>query len=139
MAKKLRLEQPSCFDIRNTIAKKDEVIRDFEKGIRFQELHTKVQAIKQGDDDVIMFRSDRAWYEAQVRDIEAIQDDIRSFQKFIDNGSHKMGHVYAGSGLYRALFVHDKPRMSDWALIEIDRERVPASDDLYEKNKVSTY
>lgn len=139
MAKQLRLEQPSSFDIRNTIARKDGVIRDLEKGTGFQDLHAKAQAIEQGADDIIMSGLDRAWYEAELRSIESIQGDKHVFETFLDNGSQALGHVYAGSGLYRVLDSMNRPsRLPNWALIQIDRERMPASNDLWKKNKVST-
>ena len=80
---------------------------------------------------------ERGQYRSTLKYIRQVQEARNVFQKFLDDGSQKLGYVFAGSGLYKGVRRPDGThRLSDWALINIFPGRLGTSESLHEQNKV---
>ncbi|KAJ5263273.1 hypothetical protein N7478_010878 [Penicillium angulare] len=123
MAKKiLRIEQPSTFDLKNTIAHLDESI-GCEKNPEFLRVDEKSKAIEQGVDDFVTPNEDRRYRKTLDR-IQTLESQRAVFEKILAEESHGLGHVFSGSGANSTITEDGVTRISDWALINVNLERL---------------
>ncbi|KAJ5085283.1 hypothetical protein N7532_010054 [Penicillium argentinense] len=134
----LRVEQPSTFDLQNTIMRIKKRINS-RRSSEFLELHELAEAIEKGSGG-FMIPPDEKAYKSTLRDIRSWEDRRAVFENFLHKESHKLGHVFCGSGIHRQVTVAggDK-RILDWALVQIDTERLPTGDALVDVNKPFPY
>ncbi|KAJ5995501.1 hypothetical protein N7481_002478 [Penicillium waksmanii] len=125
MAKQLlRIEQPSTFDLKNTIVHLSNRIKSL-RDPEYERLHRLKEAIKKGSDDFLTPRQELN-YEMDSKIIEHWEDRRAFFEGFLSKNSHKLGHVFCGSGLHHQIVAAGGYRqIMDWALIRVDKERIP--------------
>ena len=128
MAQKLlHVDHPSVGDLRSAISraestKKEALDRDY-CDLKFRmRKHKKLP-------DVYVTDKKQSHFKTKNLYIQAFRKRHKFFQSFLDKRQYYLGHVVAGSGLYRTkqqahMKTGNVPSALDWALINIDPQRL---------------
>ncbi|KAJ5087448.1 hypothetical protein N7456_011064 [Penicillium angulare] len=117
MAKRtLQVDQPSTFDLQNTIANLNEKIERFTDA-NLLRIEKNIETKKQGA-EVFVTPSEEQRYYMIIECIESFKKQRLVFEKVLVEGSHRLGHISFGSGANGVITEAGKSRVSDWALIE---------------------
>lgn len=128
MARKLlHVDHPSVGDLKSAISrtestKKEAMDRDYcDLKFRIQK-HKKLPDVYVTDKEQSRFKTKNLY-------VQAFRKRQKFFQGFLDKEQYYLGHVVAGSGMYRTKQqAHKKtgdfPSTLDWALISIDPQRL---------------
>lgn len=133
VAKKiLQVDHPSVGDLRRTIEDLTGRIEDFLTPA-YEEVRKRAK-----EDIHFLSRSEQNQYSTNEPMIASWEAERAAFQKFLDDKSYPLGHVFVGSGLNRRKAQESRPGLRqpgpgfrrpgqqfilDWALIQIRNER----------------
>lgn len=124
----LRVDHPSVNDLESAInraedTKKEATDRDY------YDLKCRIHKRNEGSDDVYVTEKEESRFRSKNLHIQSFQERQKFFRTFLDGRQYYLGHVVAGSGMYRTrqqahMTTGDFPSVLDWALISIDPQRL---------------
>lgn len=119
----LKVDHPSVSDLRRTLDNLESVLAEYADA-QYRSIARHIESRERES----VSEEEQRIYDRKKPAVESLTRDRDHIRNFLKNGSHFLGSVFAGSGLYRqAVRGGNKHNHLDWALINIPQQRLGPS------------